>query len=145
MKDFSEATDLDLTGCAIAVFENAGELDAASQALEQQGYDYYVLEGESGQQSLQAKQDGIGGIFERIAAAFGDELRIIDRLDRSLADGHRVVIVKAEDKQEEVVQMLTEQGGRFLWQFRDWTFNPAGSAEEKETGEPDTAAEEDGS
>ena len=143
--DFSEDADIDLTDCAIAVFETAEELENATQELDKQGDEYYVLEGESGQRSLQAKQDGVAGIFERLAAAFGDELRIIDRLDRSLADGHRVVIVKAKDNQEEVVQMLTEQGGRFLWQFRDWTFNPAGSAEAKETGEPETVAEEDGS
>ena len=145
MRDFAKDADIDLTDCAIAVFESAEELQAATEELDTRGDEYYVLEGESGQRSLQAKQDGVAGVFERLAAAFGDELRIIDRLDRSLADGHRVVIVKAKDNQEEVVEMLTEKGGRFLWQFRDWTFNPAGSAEEKETGEPETVAEEDGS
>jgi hypothetical protein len=144
MADFS-TEEIDLTRCAIAVFDNPEELAAAIAELDRRGDEYHVLEGEKGQESLQPKQEGVVPMLQRLAAAFGDELRIIDRLDRSLADGDSVVVVKAEDNQAEIVRLLTERGGHFLWQFREWTFNPAGSAEEKDTGRPETGADEDGS
>ena len=130
---------LELAHCAIAVFNDAEKLTIALGDLDKAGYDYYVLEGEQGQESLQPKQEGMAATLKRLASAFGDELRIMDRLDRSLAEGGQVVIVKAEDDQEAVVDMLTERGGRFLWQFRGWTFNTAGSA----NTDDNTVAEED--
>jgi len=138
----SDDIKLELEDCAIAVFNNSDEMTGAIAELEKRGYEYFVLEGEAGQESLQPKQEGgVAATLQKLAAAFGDELRVIDRLDRSLAEGDLVLIVKAEERQPEVVEMLTEKGGRFLWQFRDWTFNSAGSAGE---GKP-PVAEEDGS
>ena len=131
---------LSLEDCAIAVFEDSEKLAAASLELDNAGYEYYVLEGEEGQASLHPEQEGVAAKLQRLVAAFGDELRIIDRLERSLAGGDRVVIVKAEDDQPVVVDMLTKQGGRFLWQFRGWTFNSAGTADDNSP-----LAEEDGS
>ena len=131
---------LSLEDCAIAVFGDSEKLGAATAALDSAGYEYYVLEGEEGQESLQPEQEGVAAKLQRLVAAFGDELRIIDRLDRSLADGDQVVIVKAEDNQPAVVDMLTKHGGRFLWQFRGWTFNSAGTADDNTP-----VAEEDGS
>ena len=131
--------ELKLEHCAIAVFKDSAELAAATGELDRSGYEYFVLEGESGQESLEPNQEG--SLLKRLAAAFGDELRIIDRLDRSLAEGDKVVIVRAEERQPEVVEMLTNNGGRFLWQFRGWTFNSAGSADDDKP----PVAEEDGS
>jgi hypothetical protein len=130
---------VELAQCAIAVFKDPDELAVAMSELDKAGLEYYVLEGETGQESLQPKQEGVAATLKRLASAFGDELRIMDRLDRSLAEGDQVVIVKAEDDQAELVEMLTERGGRFLWQFREWTFNTAGSA----NTEDNTVAEED--
>ena len=62
---------------------------AAATSNSTAGYEYYVLEGEAGQESLHPSRRG-GRQLQRLAAAFGDELRIIDRLDRSLADGDQV-------------------------------------------------------
>ena len=133
----------ELEHCAIAVFDDAEQVEGSHRGTRPKpGYEYFVLEGESGQESLQPKQEGLIGTLQRLAAAFGDELRIIDRLDRSLADGDRVVIVRAEERQPEVVEMLTDKGGRFLWQFRGWTFNSAGSADDDNRA---AVAEEDGS
>ena len=53
---FSDDSELDLTASAIAVFESAEELEAATQELEGKGYQYYVLEGESGQRRQEAGQ-----------------------------------------------------------------------------------------
>ena len=133
--------NFELEHCAIAVFDDADNLKAAIDELARGGFEYFVLEGESGQDSLQPKQEGLVGTLQKLAAAFGDELRVIDRLDRSLADGDQVLIVRAEDRQPEVVEMLTAKGGRFLWQFRGWTFNSAGSADQDKP----PVAEEDGS
>ena len=132
--------NLALEDCAIAVFENSAKLEAATVELDNGGYEYYVLEGEEGQESLHPEQEGVAAKLQRLMAAFGDELRIIDRLERSLADGDRVVIVKAEENQPAVVDVLTKHSGRFLWQFRGWTFNSAGTANDN-----DPVAEEDGS
>jgi hypothetical protein len=137
----SDDINLKLEDCAIAVFKKPDEMTGAIDELEKRGFEYYVLEGESGQESLQPKQEGVAATLQKLAAAFGDELRVIDRLDKSLSEGDLVLIVKAEDRQPEVVEMLTEEGGKFLWQFRGWTFNSAGSAGE---GKP-PVAEEDGS
>lgn len=133
-KSLSEKVNLELEDCAVAVFNDPGHLAAATADLDKAGYEYFVLEGEAGQESLQPEQEGLAAALQKMAAAFGDELRIIDRLYRSLADGDQVVIVKAEHNQAAVVDMLTERGGNFLWQFRGWTFNSAGSAEEESTG-----------
>lgn len=131
----------ELEHCAIAVFDSAEKMKTATDQLDATGFDYFILEGESGQESLQPKQEGLVGNLQKLAAAFGDELRVIDRLDRSLAEGDRVLIVSAEGHQAEVVEMLNSHGGRFLWQFRGWTFNSAGSAGDNKP----PVAEEDGS
>lgn len=131
----------ELEHCAIAVFDDDNKIKAATDELAKAGFEYFVLEGESGQDSLQPKQEGLAGTLQKLAAAFGDELRVIDRLDRSLAEGDQVLIVRAEERQPEVVEMLTAKGGRFLWQFRGWTFNSAGSAGDDKP----PVAEEDGS
>ena len=131
---------LALEDCAIAVFKDSEKLAAATDELDNAGYEYYVLEGEEGQESLHPEQEGVAAKIQRLVAAFGDELRIIDRLERSLAEGDRVVIVKAADNQPAVVDILTKHGGRFLWEFRGWTFNSAGTADDNSP-----VAEEDGS
>lgn len=131
----------ELERCAIAVFDDSEKLKTATDDLDAAGFDYFVLEGESGQESLQPKQEGLIGNLQKLAAAFGDELRVIDRLDRSLAEGDRVLIVSAEEQQPEVVELLNNRGGRFLWQFRGWTFNSAGSAGDNKP----PVSEEDGS
>ena len=131
----------ELEHCAIAVFDSAGKMKTATDELDAAGFEYVVLEGESGQESLQPKKEGLIGNLQKLAAAFGDELRVIDRLEQSLAEGARVLIVSAEDHQPEVVELLNNHGGRFLWQFRGWTFNSAGSA----GNDNPPVAEEDGS
>lgn len=131
----------ELEDCAIAVFDDEEKLKTATDKLDATGFDYFVLEGESGQESLQPTQDGLVGNLQKLAAAFGDELRVIDRLERSLAEGARVLIVSAKDAQPEIVELLNNHGGRFLWQFRAWTFNSAGSAGNNSS----PVAEEDGS
>jgi hypothetical protein len=120
--------NLELKDCAIAVFDNQESLVAATAELDGKKYEYFVLEGAEGQEALQPPE-GPSSILKRLAAAFGDELRIIDKLDQSMADGDVVVIVRAVDDQAAVIELLTDHGGRFLWQFREWTFNSAGSAE----------------
>jgi hypothetical protein len=137
----ADGISFELEHCAIAVFDNAEKLQAATAELDAAGFNYFVLEGESGQESLQPKQEGLVGTLQKLAAAFGDELRVIDRLDRSLAEGDRVLIVSAENQQPEVVELLNSHGGRFLWQFRGWTFNSAGSAGDSKP----PVSEEDGS
>ncbi|HKY47697.1 MAG TPA: hypothetical protein VJQ79_06915 [Acidimicrobiia bacterium] len=133
--------NFELEDCAIAVFDDAETMKTATDELDAVGLEYVVLEGESGQESLQPKQEGLVGNLQKLAAAFGDELRVIDRLEQSLAEGARVLIVRAEERQPEVVEMLNDHGGRFLWQFRGWTFNSAGSADHNSP----PVAEEDGS
>lgn len=137
----ADGSSFELERCAIAVFDDSEKLKTATDDLDAAGFDYFVLEGESGQESLQPKQEGLIGNLQKLAAAFGDELRVIDRLDRSLAEGDRVLIVSAEEQQAEVVELLNNRGGRFLWQFRGWTFNSAGSAGDNKP----PVSEEDGS
>jgi hypothetical protein len=57
-------------------------------------------------------------------------MRIIERLDRELADGKTLVAVRAEEEQKpSVVELIKAHGGESAWHFGQWTFEKVGGAE----------------
>ena len=100
--------------------------------LLQKGYDVVVLKGEEGRNALEPTGDepGVGAALKKLAALYGDELRIIERLDRALADGKTLVAVRAdEDQKPSVVELINAHGGASVWHFGQWTFEKLGGAE----------------
>jgi hypothetical protein len=104
----------------------AGSSDDALQQLSAAGYEYEVMEGESGGKHLDP--GGVVGIWsalKRAAAALGDETRVLDRLESALAEGKLVVSVDISEREgKQAVSILREHGGEFIWKFGDWTFTP---------------------
>lgn len=124
------AQELDLHSQVVSIFGD--EADEAVNALVQNGYDVVVLKGDKGRKALEPTGDepGLGAALKKLAATYGDELRIIERLDRELADGKTLVAVRAEEEQKpSVVELIKAHGGESVWHFGQWTFEKVGGAE----------------
>lgn len=122
--------ELDLHGQVVALFgKDAGD---AVEALRQKGFETVVLEGDEGRKALEPTGDrpGLGATLKKLAAIYGDELRIIERLDRALAEGKSLVAVTAEEEDKKsVVEVINAHGGESVWHFGEWTFEKIGDAE----------------
>ena len=116
---------------------DSGDSGMAISALKQRGWEVDVLKNEEDAERLGAKQGGIAGALSKAAAAFGDEMRIIDQIERTLMEGNQVVLVSADDENSEVTKVLRAHGALAIWDFGTWTFVNAGSTEEgeEETGD----------
>jgi hypothetical protein len=124
------AQELDLHSQIVSLFGDKG--DDAANALAQKGYDVVVLKGDEGRKALEPTGDepGLGAVLKKLAAIYGDELRIIERLDRELANGKTLVAVRAEEDQKpSVVELIKAYGGESVWHFGQWTFEKVGGAE----------------
>lgn len=122
--------ELDLHSQVVSLFSHRA--DDAIKMLRQKGFDVVVLQGDEGRKALEPATDehGLGTALKRLAALYGDELRIIERLDRELADGKTLVAVRAEEEQKtDVVETIKAHGGESVWHFGEWTFEKVGGAE----------------
>jgi hypothetical protein len=62
-----------------------------------------------------------------MALAFGDEVRIVDRLDRALEGGRAVIVVDVDDdRAADVATILEDHGGHDMWRLGEWSFNRIG-------------------
>ena len=126
----------DLTGTVVAIIDDAQEGQAAVAALAQQQFSAELLHGEEGRAHLNEDDEkGLSAAAKKLALAFGDEVRIIDRLDKALENGRSVVSVDVDDDDEDaarVAVILEEHGGHDMWRLGEWSFNrigPEGSGE----------------
>ena len=126
----------DLTGTVVAIIDDAQEGQAAMAALAQQQFSAELLHGEEGRAHLNEDDEkGLSAAAKKIALAFGDEVRIIDRLDKALENGRSVVSVDVNDNDDDaarVAVILEEHGGHDMWRLGEWSFNrigPEGSGE----------------
>lgn len=118
-----------LKNTVVAVFESRENATAAVDDLAAKGLDYEVLQGEAGSEHLDpGGEGGLWAAMKRMATALGDENRVLDRLDKEIAEGNVVVSVDIEDAGDErssaAVAVLRENGGRFIWKFGEWAFTP---------------------
>jgi hypothetical protein len=126
----------DLTGTVVAIIDDAEEGRVAVAALAQQQFSAELLNGEEGRAHLNEEDEkGLSAAAKKLALAFGDEMRIIDRLDQALQSGRSVVSVDVNDDDDDaarVAVILEEHGGHDMWRLGEWSFNrigPEGSGE----------------
>ena len=126
----------DLTGTVVAIIDDAEEARAALAALAGEQFQADLLHGEEGRALLtEVDEEGLSAVAKKVALAFGDEMRIVDRLDKALESGRSVVSVNVADDEEQaarVAMILDEHGGHDMWRLGEWSFNrigPEGSGE----------------
>ena len=126
----------DLTGTVVAIIDDAEEGRAAVAALAQQQFSAELLNGEDGRAHLNEEDaNALSAAVKKLALAFGDEMRIVDRLDKALQNGRSVVSVDVNDDDDDaarVAVILEEHGGHDMWRLGEWSFNrigPEGSGE----------------
>lgn len=110
----------------VAVFESSAESGKAVEDLSSAGYDYEVLQGETGSDHLDpAGEGGVLAALKRMATALSDESQIVERLDEELGEGNVVVSVEVEEENASgAISILRDHGGRFIWKFGEWAFTP---------------------
>lgn len=117
---------LDLEGKVVAVFDDSGSTDLAVAGLKTKGHSAEVLSGESGRRRLDEAEEGEGildSLKEAATTFLGDEDRVLDKVDRHLAQDRDFVVVEADEStQGEIADILKEHGGHFLWYFGNWTY-----------------------
>jgi hypothetical protein len=77
---------------------------------------------------------GLVGALDRLAAALGDESRVIEEMEEALGDGAVVVIVPTGTRDESVAiaDRLREVGAGPIWQYGEWTFTRSGTPSPEE-------------
>jgi hypothetical protein len=121
----------DLTGTVVAIIDSEEDARAAASALAGEQFDAALFHGEEGRAQLTAEEDegGLTGLVKKLALAFGDEVRILDRLDKALEIGRSVISVDVaddEDRSARVAVILEEHGGHDMWRLGEWSFNRIG-------------------
>jgi hypothetical protein len=121
----------DLTGTVVAIIDSQEDARAAASALSGEQFDATLFHGEEGRARLTTEEDegGLTGLVKKLALAFGDEVRILDRLDKALETGRSVVSVDVaddEDRAARVGAILEEHGGHDMWRLGEWSFNRIG-------------------
>lgn len=121
-----EVHDFDNT--VVAILDEEPAVRDAAQGLAASGYDFEILSGEEGRAHIDpGSEDGLMPTVKRLLEAFGDQHRIIDRLDDALQQGKVVVSVEiADDEPGDAISILKEHGGHFIWKLGDWTFTRIG-------------------
>ena len=119
----------DLSGTVVAVFDSHDAGREALAALSAEQLSAELLHGEEGRAHLSREDEGgLSRVINKLALAFGDEVRIIDRLDRAMEQGAAVISVSVEaDGAERAALILEENGGRDMWRLGEWSFNRVGS------------------
>ena len=119
----------DLTGTVVAIIDSQDEGRDAVAALSGEQFDAELLNGEQGRALLtEDQEEGLTAVLKKLALAFGDEVRIVDRLDRALEDGRSVIVVNVdEDRAADVATVLEDHGGHDMWRLGEWSFNRIGS------------------
>jgi hypothetical protein len=120
----------ELTGTVVAIVDTQDEGRNAIAALSGEQFDAELLHGEEGRAHLsQEDESGVSALAKKLALAFGDEVRILDRLDKALETGRSVISVDVADDEERatrVATILEEHGGHDMWRLGEWSFNRIG-------------------
>lgn len=113
----------------VAILDREPAVRRASEGLAESGFEFEILTGEEGRDHIDpAFDDGLMGTVRRLVKVFGDQHRIIDRLDDALDEGKIVVSVEIEGEEgpTEAISILRDHGGHYIWKPGDWTFTPIG-------------------
>jgi len=122
----SEIHDFDNT--VVAILSRESEADGALSDLTAAGYEVEVLRGQEGKDHIDpAGETGAIATVKRLLNAFGDQYRVIERLYEELDEGNLVISVEATtDEAGEVVRILQDHDGEFIWRLGTWTHTRIG-------------------
>lgn len=120
---------MDRTDTVVAIIDNHETGREAVAALAAEQFPAQLLHGEQGKAALGPDQDeGASALVARLAIAFGDEVRIMDRLEAALERGSAVVSVDVtSDDAARVATILQEHDGHDMWRLGEWSFNRIGA------------------
>jgi hypothetical protein len=112
----------------VAVLDSEPETDDAVSRLSSAGFLYEVLSGGTGRDHIDPESDdGVLATVRKLIGVFGDEHRILDRLDEAMTDGKLVVSVQIESGDpSEAISIFQDHGGHYIWKFDNWTFTRIG-------------------
>ena len=120
----------ELTGTVVAIIDSREDAQAAVASLATGQFEAELLHGQEGRAHLSYEEDdsvGLSSVVKRLAIAFGDEMRILDRLDRALEAGRSVISVDVDDdRAADVADILEEHGAHDMWRLGEWSFNRIG-------------------
>ena len=122
----NEIHDFDNT--VIAILDDEQKARDVTAELSAAGYEYELLVGEEGKAHLDvAGESGPGATIKRLLNAFGDQYRVIEELNAELGDGKLVISIDSKPNEaDEVVRILQESGGEFIWKLGTWTYTKIG-------------------
>lgn len=119
-------SEVQLDNSVVAII-GGGRVDAAVTAVEGGGNQLVRLAGPEDTKKLAPNQEGAKGALSKLAAAFGDELPILEEIERALRNGDEVLIVRGNpDEHADLSKRLMEHGATSVWDFRGWTFAKTG-------------------
>lgn len=114
----------------VAVVE-AGDPEGAAAAVKADGRQVSQLAGREAAARLRPNHAGLMGALSTAAAAFGDELRVVDEIEVELRQGRWVLVISGGEV-DGISRILREHGARSVWEFGKWTFTR--TADEKAEG-----------
>lgn len=114
----------DFDDTAVAVFGGNAAIDDVIAELVAAGYDPEVIKGEEGRRHLDpGGEQGGAATLKRLLTAFGDQYRLLERLQEELDNGNVVVSVDATpDEATDAVVIMQDNGGEFIWKLGSWTY-----------------------
>lgn len=116
----------------VAIVDGA-DSGGAANALRSRGWEVTILANESDVELLSPKQEGLSGALAKAAALFGDEMRIIDQIERALGEGNQALVVSGDPElSAAVAKILRDNGALSIWDFGSWTFVNVGSTDKGE-------------
>jgi len=114
----------DFDDTVVAILANEPSVDDVLRDLSASGYEVEVLRGEEGKAHLDpAGASGPTATIKRLLNAFGDQYRVLDRLNEALDEGMLVISVDSKpDEATEAIEILQNHGGEFIWKLGAWTY-----------------------
>jgi hypothetical protein len=118
----------DFDNTVVAILDRDPALRDAEASLTAAGYEIEVLRGQEGKEHLDpTAHSGTEATIKRLLNAFGDQDRILERLGKSLDEGHVVISVDSKpDDADQAINILRDHGGEYIWKLGTWTFTRIG-------------------
>lgn len=120
---------MERTNTVVAVIDDREAGRDAVAALSGEQFAAEVFVGQDGLDRLRSDQEeNVPSVMAKMAMAFGDEVRIMKRLEAAIEAGATVVTVDVSDDQAaRVATILEEYDGHDMWRLGEWSFNRIGS------------------
>jgi hypothetical protein len=120
---------MERTNTVVAVIDDREAGRDAVAALSGEQFAAEVFIGVEGIERLRSDQEeGVPSVVAKMAMAFGDEVRIMKRLEAALEAGASVVSVDVSDDQAaRAATILEEYDAHDMWRLGEWSFNRIGS------------------